>query len=126
MKKNNSIRQLQMAVENMIAEREWQPFQTPKNVSINIAVEAAELLEFFIWVEGEESFDIVKKNRQAIEHEIADIMISLLTFCSQTNIDLEKAAYTKLEEIKAKYPIDKVKGHHSAYFKLKRKKVVSS
>ena len=122
MQKIDTIKKLQSAVKTFIAEREWQAFQTPKNVSTNLSVEAAELLEFFIWAEGQESYKIVEHNRTAIEHEVADIMITLLTFCSSAKIDLEKVVEEKLELIKAKYPVENVKGHHSAYYKIKLKK----
>jgi len=122
MQETDTLKRLQKEVGNFIAEREWKQFQTPKNVATNITVEAAELLEFFIWSEGAESYAIVNDNRKDIEHEIADIMISLLTFCLHGKIDLAKAVEAKLELIKKKYPIEKVKGNHSGYYKIKLKK----
>lgn len=122
MQETDMLKRLQKEVASFIEERDWKQFQTPKNVATNIAVEAAELLEFFIWCEGAESHAIFNNNRKDIEHEVADIMISLLTFCLHTDINLAQAVTAKLKIIKKKYPVEKIKGCHSAYYKIKLKK----
>jgi len=42
---------LKDAMRRFVAERNWEPFHSPKNLSMGTAVEAAELMEHFLWVE---------------------------------------------------------------------------
>src|SRR5262249_29149279 len=72
---------LKEAVRHFAAERAWEPFHTPKNLSMGVAVEAAELMEQFIWVEGEASRAIVHDPDwlAAVTDEVADVACHLLT-----------------------------------------------
>jgi NTP pyrophosphatase (non-canonical NTP hydrolase) len=64
--------------------------QTPRNLSISLALEAAEILEHFQWHE-----DI--KDRKELASELADLALYLLQLASVSEIDLEKAIFDKLE-----------------------------
>ena len=64
--------------------------QTPRNLSISLALEAAEILEHFQWREE-------VKNKEELESELADVALYLLELASITEIDLEKAVLKKLE-----------------------------
>ena len=63
--------------------------QTPRNLSISLALEAAEILENFQW---DEEFD-----KDAFEEELADVALYLLQLASITEINLEDAILKKLE-----------------------------
>jgi len=63
--------------------------QTPRNLSISLALEAAEILEHFQW---NEEFD-----KDALGEELADVALYLLQLASISEIDLEKAILRKLE-----------------------------
>ena len=63
--------------------------QTPRNLSISLALEAAEILEHFQW---NEEFD-----KDALEEELADVALYLLQLASVAKIDLEEAILKKLE-----------------------------
>jgi len=63
--------------------------QTPRNLSISLALEAAEILEHFQW---NEEFD-----QDALEEELADVALYLLQLASVAKIDLEEAILKKLE-----------------------------
>ena len=63
--------------------------QTPRNLSISLALEAAEILEHFQW---NEEFE-----KDALEEELADVALYLLQLASVSGIDLEKAIIKKLE-----------------------------
>jgi dCTP diphosphatase len=106
------------AVEQFVAERDWQKFHSPKNLSMDIAAEAAELMEFFLWVESADSMQKVNEKRREVEDEAADILIALLGFCNVANIDLGAAFLAKLGSTKQKYPIHKVKGKAVKYTDL--------
>ena len=45
-----NIANLQATLRHFAAEREWQPFHTPKNLATALMVEAAELAEVFQWM----------------------------------------------------------------------------
>ena len=63
--------------------------QTPRNLSISLALEAAEILEHFQW---NEEFD-----KNELEEELADVALYLLQLASVSGIDLEQAILKKLE-----------------------------
>ena len=105
-------------VKQFVDERDWQKFHTPKNLSRDIATEAAELMELFLWVESADSAQRVSEKRQEIENEVADVLMGLLCFCNTCNIDLGAAFEAKLESTKKKYPVDKVKGRAVKYTEI--------
>jgi NTP pyrophosphatase (non-canonical NTP hydrolase) len=81
-------------------------------------VEAAELMEKFLWVDNEGSHQEVAKNRQEIEDELADVIIAALAFSNACSINVAAAIEKKMAEIQAKYPVEKSKGKHTKYTKL--------
>ncbi len=52
---STTISELKNLVEQFVKERDWEQFHTPKNLSMAIAVEAAELMDLFKWYTPEES-----------------------------------------------------------------------
>jgi NTP pyrophosphatase (non-canonical NTP hydrolase) len=64
--------------------------QTPRNLAISLALEAAEVLEHFQW--RDESPD-----REELAGELADVALYLLQLASLSGIDLEQAILDKLE-----------------------------
>lgn len=113
-----TVAELKQEAAAMVAERDWNQFHSPKNLSMGIAAEAAELMEKFLWIDSKASFDELATNRQEIEDECADVLIGLLCFANAANIDLSKAVEHKLALIKEKYPIEKSKGRATKYTKL--------
>lgn len=113
-----TIETLKNAVKKFTEDREWQQFHSPKNLSMAIASEVAELMDFFLWCDNAASYDELEKNRQLVEDEVADIAILLLAFCVRHNIDLSKAVAYKQIEQAAKYPIEKAKGRWTKYTEL--------
>src|ERR1700722_5261645 len=82
---NRSLATMQKMVADFVQEREWNQFHSPKNLSIDIAVEAAELMELFMWCTTEASNDIVTSRRTDVEDEFADALIGLIAFANATN-----------------------------------------
>ena len=110
-----SLSELKNLAADFIKEREWGPHHTPKNCSMKIAQEAAELMELFTWIGSQESYEELESNRQAIENELADMLFVAFVFANQCNIDISSAIKHKLQEVKQKYPVEKVKGKHYKY-----------
>ena len=104
-------------IRNFTRERDWEQFHSPKNLSMSIAIEAAELMEKFQWLSLEDSQKLIKKkqSRQEIEAELADIAIYVLDFCNLYDIDLSKDITKKLKHNERKYPTAKVKGKAHKY-----------
>ena len=64
--------------------------QTPRNLTISLALEAAEILEHFQWRDE-------VKDKEELAGELADVALYLLELASVTEIDLEKAILDKIE-----------------------------
>ena len=107
MTNNGNLAELQKLVEVFVSERKWQKFHTAKNLSMSIAIEAAELMEHFLWDEGPDSAETFAKNKEIICKEIADIMIGCLALCNRFDVDTAEIIINKVAEIKAKYPVDR-------------------
>jgi len=107
---------LKQKIDQFAADREWEQFHTPKNLAMALSVEAAELMEIFQWLDGREGVtNLSTKKLQDVKHEVADIFIYLLRFCSVTGIDLIAAAEEKLKLNEDKYPTEVVKGKSDKY-----------
>jgi len=50
----DGITELKEKVASFVRERRWEKFHNPKDISISISLEAAELLENFQWRSNEE------------------------------------------------------------------------
>jgi dCTP diphosphatase len=94
-----TIQELKDAYVSFRNERGWKKYNTPRNLAISIAIEAAELMEHFQW--GTEDVD---QHKDEIASELADVVNYCIQFAEATDIDLGTAFYTKLEAIKRKYP----------------------
>lgn len=100
------------------SERDWEQFHTPKNLSVALCIEAAELLEQFQWAKDSELIELVEREREPIENEIADIAIYLSYLCHDLKISLSDVVRRKLELNRSKYPADKARGSATKYDRL--------
>lgn len=100
-------------------DRNWDQFHSPKNLSMALAAEAAELLEIFQWLTEEESKDIVNSEKEIaqVKEEIADVFIYLVRLADKLNIDIEKEVLAKIKANKKKYPIELSKDNAVKYNK---------
>lgn len=96
-------------------ERDWEQFHTPKNLSISIAIEAAELMQEFQWKTTEEVRAHIADNKERVSDEIADILTYLLLLSKDLDIDPLQAVENKMIKNAAKYPIEKSKGNSTKY-----------
>ena len=110
-----SLESLRDRLRDFAKERDWDQYHTPKNLSMALIAEAAELIEHFQWVEGNQSHLLEDKTRQAVEEELADILIYLVRISDKLGIDLYTAVERKLEINERKYPADKVRGSAKKY-----------
>jgi NTP pyrophosphatase (non-canonical NTP hydrolase) len=107
---------LREKIDEFVRDRDWAKFHSPKNLTMALTVEAAELMEVFQWMDGRDGMETLSdKQRQAVEHEVADVFIYLLRFCSVTGIDPLAAAEKKLRHNAEKYPAELVRGKSGKY-----------
>ena len=101
-------------------ERDWEQFHAPKNLSMAIAAEAAELMEYFLWQSPEASrSDMEAENLRAkVEEELADVFIFAIEFANMTGIDIATIIDTKMRQNAEKYPVEKAKGRSVKYTEL--------
>jgi NTP pyrophosphatase (non-canonical NTP hydrolase) len=90
-----NIKQLTDEMHRLVRSKGWYEAdskrpQTPRNLAISLAVEAAEILEHFQFQEN-------AKDKDELAGELADVALYLLQLASITDIDLEKAIVDKIE-----------------------------
>ena len=109
-----TVATLKEAVLRFAAEREWEPYHSPKNLVMGLAVEAAELMEHFLWMENEASREIVRDPARLSEvaDEMADVAVYLLNLSLTLGVDLSDAILAKIAKNAAKYPVEKVRGQY--------------
>ena len=114
------IQELKLQIRAFAKERDWEQFHTPKNLSMAIAAEAAELMEHFLWMDGPGSFDALTHpaKRKEIEGELADILIFSLEFANITDLDVATVIGEKMRANARKYPVEKAKGRADKYTEL--------
>ena len=71
-----TVAELAKLIADFVDERDWNQFHSPKNISMSMAIEAAELMEHFQWISMEESREATEDIEQltAIGEELADVM----------------------------------------------------
>lgn len=110
-----TIQDLKDLFGKFIKERDWNQFHTPKNLSMALAAEAAELMELFLWCASQESFEIAKTKQTEFEHELADVFMYCIALANATNTNLAKAVEIKMALNAQKYPANKCKGKSDKY-----------
>jgi dCTP diphosphatase len=111
---NATIDDLKGLVRQFVEERAWQPFHSPKNLAMGIAVEAAELMECFLWVDLPTSYEIAKDpiKREAIADEMSDVFCYLLNLSNVLGLDLSEALRAKMVKNCVKYPAEQYRGKY--------------
>ncbi|MEX0977898.1 MAG: nucleotide pyrophosphohydrolase [Pirellulales bacterium] len=109
-----TIDELKRLVEQFVAERDWQQFHTPKNLSMALAIEAAELMEHFQWLQPAESRAVAQDptKRAAVGEELADVVCYALAIANELGIDLSDALGAKMIKNARKYPVDEFRGRY--------------
>ena len=107
------IQELKTIAQSFVDERDWQQFHSPKNLSMSVAIEAAELMELFQWQTPEESMRMAIESdylREHLEEELADVLIYCLNLAYTTNIDITSIILRKIAKNEQKYPVRELKG----------------
>jgi NTP pyrophosphatase (non-canonical NTP hydrolase) len=107
-----TVADLRDLVQRFVDARDWRQFHSPKNLSMAMAIEVAELMEHFQWIEPEESRraneDPQKLN--AVSEELADVLCYALAIANELGIDVSRAMHAKMKKNELKYPADEYRG----------------
>ncbi|MDG2012379.1 MAG: nucleotide pyrophosphohydrolase [Pirellulaceae bacterium] len=111
-----SLADLKRIVAEFVAERDWQQFHSPKNLSMAMAIEVAELMEHFQWISMDESRSIPKASgkQRDIAEEMSDVFCYLLAMANEMQIDLSSSLQQKMVKNREKYPSDVFQGRYGA------------
>jgi dCTP diphosphatase len=113
-----TLRELQALLRRFRDERDWAQFHTLKDLAAAICVEAGELTEHLLWLATSEEAEVLRKRRDAITSELADVVIQCLNFANAAELDLAEAILAKVAVNAERYPIDKVRGRATKYTDL--------
>ena len=115
----NDLTAIRDIVRTFVAERDWDQFHTPKNLSSALCVEAAELMEHFQWLNHGRRDELGEAKLVEVRHEMADVLVYLVRIADKLDIDLGAAVTEKMALNRAKYPADKVRGDARKYYDYK-------
>jgi NTP pyrophosphatase (non-canonical NTP hydrolase) len=107
-----SVASLRRLVQEFVAQRDWEQFHSPKNLSMALAIEAAELMEHFQWITPEDSRQLRfnPERSTAVAEELSDVVCYAMALANAMNIDIAQALRAKMQKNAQKYPADEFRG----------------
>lgn len=110
--RTTAVAELRELIARFVAERDWEQFHSPKNLAMSLAIEAAELMEHFQWIDIAESRQVVDNpsKMQAIRDEMADVVAYTLALANALDIDISDAVGRKMVKNAEKYPAAEFRG----------------
>ncbi len=114
MDNTTTVEQLRTMVREFVDERQWNKYHSPKNISMALTIEAAELMEHFQWISIDESRTVAREPEKltAVGEELADVLCYGLALANELDIDISTAMRSKMEKNRKKYPIDEYLGQY--------------
>lgn len=114
----DSLDDLEKQLLKFARERDWEQFQSPKNLSMAICGEVGELAECFQWLTENESRNPSPEQFARIADEVADVQLYLILLAARLKLDIVSEAQRKMQKNAVKYPIEKSKGNAKKYTEL--------
>lgn len=112
---SDTLALVQERLATFYRERDWEQFQTLKDLAAGIAIEASELQQLFLWRDGRESDSVLAERPDEVSAELADVLIHCLNFARLAEIDVAAAITQKLAANALKYPAATVRGRVIAH-----------
>ena len=93
-------------------ERDWLPYQNPKNLAMALAGEVGELVAELQWLTPEESAAVMDDPEAGprVRAEFGDVAIYLMRLADVLGIDPVQAAHDKLDHSGRRYTVDEYRG----------------
>ena len=109
-----TIAELRALVRDFVEARDWGRFHSPKNLSMALAIEAAELMEHFQWLAPEASRAIGEQPDKlgAVGEELADVLCYALALANELEIDVSESMRAKMKKNEQKYPAEEYRGRY--------------
>ncbi len=85
---------------------------------MNLAIEAAEVMELMQWKNGAELEAHIEKHKEDLADELSDVLHTILLLAEDQGIDLGEAFVAKMEKNAAKYPVEKARGRSEKWDRL--------
>jgi NTP pyrophosphatase (non-canonical NTP hydrolase) len=102
---NTTIQELKDLVVQFSRERHWGKHHSGKNLSMTIAIEAAELMEHYQWERKGQP------DKAEIAAELSDIIFNCLNFAATNDIDIATVFRRKHAHLVKKYPVELFNEH---------------
>jgi dCTP diphosphatase len=115
---SKTFNKIKLRLRDFAKAREWDQYHSPKNLSMALSAEVAEIVEHFQWLTEEQSKRLPQEKFDEVKTELADTLIYLIRLADKLDIDLLAAALSKIEINEQKYPVDKAKGNAKKYTEL--------
>ena len=111
---STTVADLRKLVHDFVDQRDWKQFHAPKNLSMALAIEAAELMEHFQWLKVDESRSVNQHAEKlaAIGEELADVFCYALAIANELNIDVAATMHAKMIKNRLKYPVEEFRGRY--------------
>jgi dCTP diphosphatase len=109
-----TVAELKRLIADFVAQRDWSRFHAPKNLSMSLAIEAAELMEHFQWISPEESRHLADDAERlaAVGEELADVICYALAMSNELGLDLSTTVRRKMAKNELKYPAEEYRGRY--------------
>ena len=109
-----TVAELKRWVDEFVDHRDWHRFHSPKNLSMSMAIEAAELMEHFQWLSVEASRKVADDPQKLAEvgEELADVLCYALAMANALKLDLATTIRDKIAKNEQKYPADEYRGRY--------------
>ncbi len=112
---STDLNTLKQRLREFAKARDWDQFHSPKNLSMALSAEVAEIIGHFQWLTEEQSKNLPQNKLDEVETELADTLIYLIRLADKLDVDLLAAAISKIELNEQKYPVEKAKGNAKKY-----------
>jgi len=99
---STTIMDFRKKLKNFVDERDWNQYHSPKALAIALNIEAAELLEVFLF----QPDNFIPENLDSLTDEMADVFIYLMNLVNSLKLDnFTEIIKQKIEKNAKKYPI---------------------
>jgi len=115
MSANSDLLMLRDKLRIFAEARDWNQFHSPKNLSMALMVEVAELMEHFQWLTEAQTENLDSEKKAVVAEELADILLYLVRISDKLDVNLTEAALRKLKKNEVKYPAAQVRGSAKKY-----------
>ncbi|MEI2768698.1 MAG: nucleotide pyrophosphohydrolase [Pseudomonadota bacterium] len=108
----NEIQKITEALLKFRDERDWAQFHNPKDLALALNIEAAELLETFLWKSSEQA------DLEAVQEELADVFTFAFLLAEKYGWNVTEIVLMKMAKNALKYPVSASKGTAKKYDEL--------